>query len=138
MVIASNQSGLARGLFTIQDLNAIHNKMYQAVAQEGGQIEALFFCPHGPADGCDCRKPKPGLLEEIRRRLYVELEQVPCIGDSLGDLEAAVAVGARPILVRTGKGEQTAAEPNLDPHIPIFDDLGAAVDGLLSEEIPTQ
>ena len=133
VAVATNQSGLARGLFTIDDLNAIHNKMHQALASEGGQIEALFFCPHGPNDTCECRKPKSGLFQQISERMYTGLENIPCIGDSLRDLQAAVAVGARPILVRTGKGHKTEADPLFDPSISIFHNLCEAVDALLKE-----
>ncbi|MCW8905589.1 D-glycero-beta-D-manno-heptose 1,7-bisphosphate 7-phosphatase [Sedimenticola sp.] len=134
VVIATNQSGLARGLFKIDTLNAIHSKMNLALASEGGRIDGLFFCPHGPKAGCDCRKPKPGLLLQIADRFYTSLEKVPCIGDSLRDLRAATAVGARPILVRTGKGAKTEADPKLDPTIPIYDNLSDAVAELLKQE----
>lgn len=134
VAVATNQSGLARGLFSIDELNAIHNKMYQAVADEGGEIEALFFCPHGPDDECECRKPRPGLFYQICKRLFTTLDKVPSIGDSLRDLEAARLAGARPILVRTGKGARTEKDPNLDSSIPVFDDLSQAVDHLLSNE----
>ena len=134
VAVATNQSGLGRGLFTIDELNAIHNRMYQAIADEGGQIEALFFCPHGPDEGCECRKPRPGLFYQICKRLFISLENVPCIGDSLRDLQAAQLAGARPILVRTGKGAATEKHPDLDPKIPVFDDLSQAVDHLLSSE----
>jgi D-glycero-D-manno-heptose 1,7-bisphosphate phosphatase len=138
VVIATNQSGLARGLLTIDALNAIHNKMHLALACEGGHIDGLFFCPHGPDDHCECRKPRPGLLLQISERFYSGLEGIPCISDSLHDLEAALAVGARPILVRTGKGRQTEADPRLHPGIPVHDNLSDAVDALLSEEEPEQ
>lgn len=134
VVVASNQSGVARGLFDLTTLNRINNKMCQAVINSGGSLDAVFFCPHAPDDGCDCRKPRPGLLEDIARRLQTDLTSVPVIGDSLRDLEAALAVGAQPILVRTGKGALT--EARLDSHsgIPVFDDLQQAVQYLLDKE----
>ena len=130
VVVASNQSGIARGLFTIDTLNAIHRKMYDELERVGGQLDGIFFCPHGPSDNCDCRKPRPGLLKEIAGRYYVDLPGVPLIGDSLRDLQAAEAVGAQPILVRTGKGHQTE-QKLADQNIPIYDDLADAVDNLL-------
>ena len=107
--LATNQSGIGRGLFDMATLNAIHDKMHKALAQAGGRIDALFFCPHTADSKCDCRKPKPGMFEEISKRFNIELNGVPAIGDSLRDLQAAAAVGAQPILVRTGKGEKTLA-----------------------------
>jgi D-glycero-D-manno-heptose 1,7-bisphosphate phosphatase len=134
VVIATNQSGLARNLFTIDDLNAIHKEMLQRLASEGGQIQGIFYCPHGPKDKCECRKPLPGLLKQISVRFYSDLKGVPCIGDSLRDLQSAAAIGAKPILVRTGKGERTLAHPELDPDIPVYNNLSDAVDALLLEE----
>src|SRR4051794_3783193 len=111
-VIASNQSGLGRGLFDTAALNGIHLKMNQALARVGGRIDAVFFCPHTPADSCHCRKPLPGLMEQIGDRYGVDLADVLVVGDSLRDLQAAAAVGARPHLVRTGKAAQLS-----DDHI---------------------
>jgi len=107
IVVATNQSGIARGLFDMATLNAIHTEMHRAVNQAGGRIDAIFFCPHAADASCECRKPKPGLLREIGARMGVELAGVPMIGDSLRDLEAAVAAGAKPHLVLTGKGKKT-------------------------------
>ncbi|PKO83295.1 MAG: D-glycero-beta-D-manno-heptose-1,7-bisphosphate 7-phosphatase [Betaproteobacteria bacterium HGW-Betaproteobacteria-11] len=132
VVLATNQSGLGRGLFEMDTLNAIHDKMLKALAQVGGRIDAIFFCPHTNADDCACRKPKPGMLEEIAARFNADLTDVPAVGDALRDLQAAVAVGARPILVLTGKGQKTAANPELPPGTPIFPDLAAAVAHLLT------
>ena len=107
IVVATNQSGIARGLFDMATLNAIHGEMHRAVGQAGGRIDAIFFCPHAADSNCECRKPRPGLLREIGSRYDIELKGVPMIGDSLRDLEAAAAVGAQPYLVLTGKGRQT-------------------------------
>ena len=133
IVFATNQSGLARGLFDGDTLQRIHDKMRRAVTAAGGVIEAIFFCPHGPDDNCECRKPKPGLLREIAARLRVDLSGVPAIGDSLRDIQAAQAVGARPILVRTGKGAAAVAEGKGLAGVEVYADLAAAADALLRE-----
>ncbi len=131
VVVASNQSGIGRGLFDMSTLNAIHTKMHKLVGQAGGRIEAVFFCPHGADAGCDCRKPRPGRFEEIARRCRVDLNGVPTIGDSLRDLQAGMSMGCRPILVRTGKGLRTLAKGGLPEGTRIFDNLATAVDALL-------
>lgn len=131
VVVATNQSGIGRGLFEMATLNAIHDKMHQAVGQAGGRIDAVFFCPHANDAGCDCRKPKPGLFREIATRFNVNLQNVPSIGDSLRDLEAAVAVGAQPILVLTGKGKQTQLEDGVPPETRVFANLAEAVKALI-------
>jgi D-glycero-D-manno-heptose 1,7-bisphosphate phosphatase len=132
VVVASNQSGLARGLFSIDDLNAIHRKMQRALALLGAHVDAVFFCPHAPHDNCLCRKPRVGLLEDIGRRLQVEMLGIPVVGDSLNDVQAAEAIGAAPILVLTGKGRATLESnaPDLQ-RVPVFADLSSAVDSLL-------
>jgi len=122
-VVATNQSGIARGLFDMATLNAIHAEMHRAVGQAGGRIDAIFFCPHAADSNCECRKPKPGLLREIAARFGVELEGVPMIGDSLRDVEAAAAVGAKPYLVLTGKGNKTREAGGLPPGTEVFADL---------------
>lgn len=132
VVVATNQSGLARGLFEMTTLNAIHAKMHKAVAQAGGRIEAVFYCPHAADTNCDCRKPKPGLFDEIAARYGRDLSGVPAVGDSLRDLQAAMGVGAKPILVRTGKGEKTLAAGGLPANTPVYADLAEAVEHLLS------
>lgn len=132
VVVATNQSGVGRGLFEMDTLNAIHEKMHKALAQVGGRIDAIFFCPHTSADNCACRKPKPGMLHEISKRFNTNLTDVPAIGDALRDLEAAVAVGAKPILVLTGKGKKTAIDPELPAGTLVFPDLAAAVAHLLA------
>jgi len=132
VVVATNQSGVGRGLFEMDTLNAIHEKMVKAVAQAGGRIDAIFFCPHTNADACACRKPLPGMFREIATRLNVDLAGVPSVGDSLRDLQAAVSVGALPLLVLTGKGAKTARDPALPPGTPVVPDLAAAVRHLLA------
>ncbi|MDR2015605.1 MAG: D-glycero-beta-D-manno-heptose 1,7-bisphosphate 7-phosphatase [Azoarcus sp.] len=125
VVMASNQSGVGRGLFDMDTLNAIHDKMVKSLAQVGGRLDAIFFCPHSADSTCNCRKPKPGLLIEISQRFNVSLTGVPVVGDSLRDMQAAVAVGGLPCLVLTGKGTKTRKDPQLPPQTVIFDDLAA-------------
>jgi len=127
VILATNQSGVGRGLFEVSTLNAIHDRMHRALAQIGGRIDAIFFCPHAQEADCACRKPRPGLLEEIARRFGVDLKGVPSIGDSLRDLQASVAVGALPILVLTGKGQTTRDAGDLPPGTSIYPDLATAV-----------
>lgn len=131
VLVATNQSGVGRGLFEMATLNEIHDKMHRALGMLGGRIDGIFYCPHAQDAGCSCRKPKPGLLEEISRRFGVSLEGVPFIGDSLRDLQAATAVGAQPVLVLTGKGKTTRKDGNLPEGTVIHDDLAAAVSSLL-------
>jgi len=125
VAVATNQSGLSRGLFDMSTLNAIHAEMHRAVGQAGGRIDAIFFCPHAADSNCDCRKPKPGLLHEIASRFGVELEGVPMIGDSLRDVTAAAAAGAQPWLVLTGNGRKTRDAGGLPPGNEIAADLAA-------------
>jgi D-glycero-D-manno-heptose 1,7-bisphosphate phosphatase len=110
VVIASNQSGLGRGLFDVTSLNAIHAKMHKMLAAVGGRVDAVFFCPHSPEESCSCRKPLPGLFEQIGARLGVPLKGVPTAGDSLRDLQAGAAAGCEPHLVLTGKSAQYGAD----------------------------
>ena len=134
VVVATNQSGVGRGLFDLDTLMRIHEKMCRTVRDAGGQIDAVFFCPHAPQDHCRCRKPQPGLLIDIAERLRIKLTGVPLIGDSLRDLQAARTAGARPLLVKTGKGAATLQHPGLDPDVPVFRDLAGAVDALLTPD----
>lgn len=131
VMIATNQSGIARGYFDMDTLNQIHDKLKRILNGLGGHIDGIFFCPHGPDDQCRCRKPQPGLLEEIARRLDTSLAGVPVVGDSLRDLQAAQQVGATPVLVRTGKGERTLAKGEGLEAVPVFDNLASYVDHLL-------
>ena len=131
IVIATNQSGIARGLFDIATLNAVHDRMHKEVAAVGGHIEAIFFCPHGPDEGCACRKPAPGLFTDIAARLRVRLDGVPIVGDRLADLNVARTVGARPMLVRTGYGQETEASGTGLDGVEVFDNLLAVADALL-------
>jgi D-glycero-D-manno-heptose 1,7-bisphosphate phosphatase len=134
LAVASNQSGIARGLFDQHGLDRMHAKMLGLIRDAGGHISRIVVCPHGPDDACDCRKPKPGMLEQLARHFDTSLEGVPVIGDALRDLEAAATVGALPILVRTGKGQETeAALPRRFTGVPVYDDLAAAARALIGE-----
>lgn len=134
VAVATNQSGIARKLFTMDTLVDMHNKMHLLVAEAGGRIDAIFFCPHAPRDNCDCRKPKPGMLIDIGKRFNVDLRDAYVVGDSLRDLQPAATVDATPILVKTGKGEKTA--DNLSAHdlkrSLVFENLAAVADYLLA------
>jgi D-glycero-D-manno-heptose 1,7-bisphosphate phosphatase len=127
VVVASNQSGIGRGLFDMAALNAINDKMYRALGLFGGHIDALFYCPHAAEADCDCRKPKPGMFLDIAQRFNVSLSGVPSVGDSLRDLQAAATAGAQPILVLTGKGKKTKAAGGLPEGTQSFADLAEAV-----------
>jgi D-glycero-D-manno-heptose 1,7-bisphosphate phosphatase len=131
VVVASNQSGIARHLLSLDTLAAIHGRMKREVEAAGGKIDSIFFCPHGPGDLCDCRKPKPGLFKQIAKRYKVSLKDLPMIGDSERDLQAARAVGGRPVLVQTGNGLKTLDEDhNVEE---VYDDLAAAAAQLMKE-----
>lgn len=123
IVVATNQSGIGRGLFDMATLNAIHNKMHKAVNQAGGRIEAVFFCPDTDASKSPCRKPNPGMFHAIAERFNTPLTNVPAVGDALRDLQAAATVGARPLLVLTGKGKKTQASGGLPDGTQTFADL---------------
>lgn len=131
VIVATNQSGVGRGLFDTAALNAIHDKMHKALAHVGGRIDAVFYCPHSADADCHCRKPKPGLLEDIAGRFNIALANVPCIGDSLRDLQAAAQVEAQPILVLTGKGKQTAKAGKLPANTLTYADLNQAVKAII-------
>ena len=130
IVVATNQSGIARGLFDTRTLFAIHDTLLRALAQVGGRIDAFFFCPHAAEAGCQCRKPQPGMLLEVARRFNVSLDDTFMVGDALRDLEAAAAAGARPVLVLTGKGAKTRDEGKLPPGTRVFADLAAFAEHL--------
>jgi D-glycero-D-manno-heptose 1,7-bisphosphate phosphatase len=133
VVVATNQSGVARGLFDIVTLNAIHQKLHSAAQMVGADIDAIFFCPHAADDNCDCRKPKSGMLHAIAKRFNVSLKGVPSVGDSLRDLQAGYGLGCAPYLVLTGKGERTREKGGLPPGTQIYPDLASVVDALLAQ-----
>lgn len=132
VVVASNQSGVGRGLFDMAMLNAINEKMMRAVQQFGGRIDAIFYCPHSPDAGCECRKPKTAMVREIGERFGTDLAGVPMIGDALRDLQCASEVGAQPILVRTGKGEAVFQAGQYPPTTRVYQDLSDAAQALIS------
>jgi D-glycero-D-manno-heptose 1,7-bisphosphate phosphatase len=134
VAVATNQSGIGRGLFDMATLNAINDKMMEMVFRQGGRIDALFFCPHTAVEQCSCRKPRTGMLEEIAARFHTELKGVPSIGDSLKDLQAAESVGAQPILVLTGKGVKTRGEGGMPKKTLVFEDLAEASRYLVENE----
>ncbi|OAE16988.1 D-glycero-beta-D-manno-heptose-1,7-bisphosphate 7-phosphatase [Pseudomonas brenneri] len=131
VAIATNQSGIARGYYDIATLDAMHARLRALVAEHGGEVGLVVYCPHGPDEGCDCRKPKPGMLKIISEHYKVPLAGIWFVGDSLGDLEAAKAVDSQPVLVKTGKGDKTQAK-NLPVGTLIFDDLAAVAAELIN------
>ena len=130
VAVATNQSGIARGYYDIATLDAMHARLRTLVAEQGGEVGLVVYCPHGPDEGCDCRKPKPGMLKIISEHYKVPLAGIWFVGDSLGDLEAAKAVDSQPVLVKTGKGDKTQAK-NLPVGTLIFDDLAAVAAELI-------
>lgn len=133
VAVITNQSGLARGLFDRAMLDKIHAKMHGLVAEQGGEIDSVYVCPHGPDDNCACRKPKPGLLDLFAAEKKVSLQGMPFIGDALRDVQTAQAVGASPILVKTGKGKKTLTD-NPGFNIPVFENLHDAAIYLVSRQ----
>ena len=134
VAVATNQSGIARGYFDMNTLQSIHDKLNQLLEKQGGHIDVIVFCPHGPEDNCDCRKPKSGMLSSILAKFAVPVENTVSVGDSLRDLQAAAALGIKSLLVRTGKGKKTEAELANHPTLfgtPVFNSLSDAVDDLL-------
>lgn len=134
VVVATNQSGIGRGLFDMDTLNAINDKMYRATQALGGRIDALFYCPHAASANCNCRKPKPGMFERIASCFNADLSNAWSVGDSLRDLQAAASVGAQPMLVLTGKGQKTQAEPDIPEGTLTFENLAAAVEHILASD----
>lgn len=135
VAVATNQSGIARGLYSVETLDEIHAHLDTLVEQRGGVIAGIFYCPHKPEDHCNCRKPKPGLLDEIEMQFAIDLSGVPFVGDSERDIQAAMLKGCEPILVRTGKGAATAELFSGDErykHVLVYDDLASYVDALLT------
>ncbi len=134
VLVLTNQAGIGHGRLGIEDLEAVHARMRAEADTAGGRIDGVFYCPHTEAEGCDCRKPRPGLLHQAVERFGHPLVGIPFVGDARRDLEAAVAAGARPVLVRTGKGRATEAD-GVPPGTVVFDDLPAFVDALLEERM---
>lgn len=135
VVIATNQSGVGRGLFDMDTLNRIHEKMIKLARTKGGEIDGIFFCPHAPDELCRCRKPRPGLFEEIAERFKINLTGIYAVGDSERDIVAARDVLASPVLVKTGKGRKTLKQSKQLQDVPVFNDLAMFTDALLAGEI---
>lgn len=141
VVVITNQSGVARGLLSLATLNDIHRHMLEQTRKKGGVIEAVFFCPHGPDEGCNCRKPAPGMFRDVADRLKIEMSGVPAVGDSMRDLVAAEVSGALPVLVRTGKGKLTKKllkkpdSPLSIDNVVSFKNLAEFTDALLAGEL---
>lgn len=136
VVVATNQSGLARGLFSEFDLARMHQKLQNMVIDAGGKIDGVFYCPHSPTDKCSCRKPATGLLTQIEEEFLCSLQNAPFVGDSVKDIEAATAHGCKPILVKTGKGLQSLNSLQETKHcdFDVYTDLSEAVDSLLATD----
>lgn len=132
VAVATNQSGIARGLYDQAQLTAIHEKMLTGVNAAGGRIDAIEYCPHMPDSGCPCRKPQPGLLLNIAKRLGCSLMDVPFVGDRVSDIQAAKAVGAKPILVLSSMTDKTVSA--LYPHVPVYHSLADYVSSLLDNK----
>ena len=133
VIIITNQSGIGRKIFSIEMLHAVHKKMNAHLLQFGGVIDGIFFCPCKPEENCNCRKPKPGLYNDVSYRLRMPLKNVFCVGDKITDIQAAENAGGNPILVRTGKGKEEIDAGLIPKNIPIYDDLGSFVDKIITE-----
>ena len=123
VTIASNHSGIARGIYSEKELLAMHQKMQRMLSVRGASVDGIFYCPHGPEANCICRKPKPGLLFQIAKQFKIDLSQTPMVGDNISDIQAAKMANAKPILVRTGKGEYVMQHFPEALDIPVYDDL---------------
>lgn len=130
VAVATNQSGIARGYYGLETLDAMHDRLRALVAEQGGEVGLIVYCPHGPDDGCECRKPQPGLLKAIAAHYKADLADLWFVGDSMSDLQAAVAVGSRPVLVKTGKGLKTFTKA-LPARTLVFEDLAAVARELI-------
>jgi len=136
VVVATNQSGIARGYFDVATLNAMHDKLNKLLAIKGGRIDRIYYCPHGPDDNCACRKPEPGMLRQILVDYKARPSEAIAVGDSLRDLQATAALDIKSFLVRTGKGRQTESQLSSYQALSgtlIFDNLADAVTYLVSE-----
>lgn len=138
VAVATNQSGIGRGLYTEETLAAIHQKMQTLLSGMGGRIDRVFYCPHLPTQGCDCRKPAPGLLKQIAAYYQCDLTDVPFVGDSLRDVRAACAAGCQPVLVRSGNGAAVESMlREISQPVLVFDDLAAFVTALAKKKLVT-
>lgn len=137
IVVVSNQAAIGRGLVARETVEDIHRRMGEAIRGRGGAIDAIYYCPHHPDEGCACRKPRPGMLRQAAAEHGIDLARSYFIGDTVGDVEAAIAAGCAPILVLTGLGgEQGAAMRQRGyEHVPVVRDLAEAV-ALVSAALP--
>lgn len=139
VVIAANQDGLGRGVYEMATVNGQQTRLHKMLAAVGGKIDAMFFCPHAPDDGCDCRKPRPGLLLQVGERFGIDVHGIPAVGDSVDDAIAAAACGCEPHLVLTGQGSQyrgRALPASFPPGTRVHDDLAAFAAFLIDREVP--
>ena len=132
VAVATNQSGIGRGYYGKPELDAMHAKLAALLAERGGAVDHIEFCPHAPDAGCECRKPKPGMLDAILARYGVPAGAVYFVGDKNEDVECALAAGCKPVLVKTGKGERSLAKGGLPADLPVFADLAAFTEALLA------
>ena len=143
VVVATNQSGIGRGMIDMASVNAVHLQMMKMLAAKGGRLDAVFFCPHTPEDNCECRKPQPGMMLDIAERYGVDLEDIPMVGDTLRDLQAARAAGCPPHLVRTGRAAHLTEDELAQwlaavPGMVVHDDLAAFTSHLLQQELASR
>lgn len=136
VVVATNQSGVGRGYYSLDTLRKIHQKMCDQLAEMGGRIDNIYFCPHKPDDGCHCRKPEPGMFEDILRDYGIQPSEAILIGDSLRDIQAAHAVSCRAVLVLTGNGLTVVSEGNIPDNVPVYENLSAVADAVLKNGMP--
>jgi D-glycero-D-manno-heptose 1,7-bisphosphate phosphatase len=135
IVVCTNQSGIGRGLFTLEELHDIHDKMLRLVEQSGGNIAAIVFCPHTPEDNCNCRKPRPGMIIDVCERFNIEnLENIMMVGDSDRDLQAIAAAGGIPVLVKTGNGKKTLSKGKIPPGTLVFENLLEVSEYLMAKD----
>lgn len=135
VIVCTNQSGIGRGLYKMESLNEMHEKMHKLVHNAGGTIAAIFICPHTPDDKCNCRKPKPGMIHEICERFNVDdVSKIMFVGDSERDLQAIESAGGIPVLVKTGNGKKTLNKENIPPGTLVFDNLLALSEYLIAKE----
>lgn len=137
VLVATNQSGIARGYYDLETLNDIHEKLIRELTAVGGYIDEIFFCPHHPDDHCSCRKPQPGMLHQIRDKYHLSLENTYFVGDSVADVELCLKTGCKPLLVLTGNGKQTLEKYAESHHIPAFENLADTVRFVIADNFGT-
>lgn len=133
VTVATNQAAIARGVFDLETLQQMHQKLSALLEQQGVALDGIYFCPHRPEDNCSCRKPKPGMLLNIARDFSIDLKATPFVGDNISDLQAAGFASAQPVLVKTGKGERTLQNQQATQAVPVYDNLAHFVREYLKE-----